>query len=287
VNPTAETTTKKTRRFQSSAVASPETTRRFTPGEPAPEPVVVHAVPHVFVIPAYNEERNLPRLFEDLESRPSLFTAGSRILIVDDGSQDDTCGVVERYDGPLPVTLVRMGRNQGPGAAFRAGFAEALSGCPDDALVITLEADTTSDLDALPAMLARAHAGVDLVLASWVMVKVSWVRRMLSEGSGKFVRAALGVDATTVSSFFRVYRASLLKEAAGHYGDDFIREPGFVCKAEVLAKVAALGARIEEIPVSLDTSLREGKSNMPIIKTTLTYWRMCARMRLARGELAA
>jgi dolichol-phosphate mannosyltransferase len=269
------------------AVTTPKHSRRFTPSGDAKDVLVAPAVPHVFVIPAYNEERNLPRLFADLETRPSLFPAGSRIVIVDDGSQDETCSVIERYDGPLPVELVRMGRNQGPGAAFRAGFTQALAGCPDDALVITLEADTTSDLDALPTMLARAHEGVDLVLASWVMVKVSWLRRMLSEGSGKFVRAALGVDATTVSSFFRVYRASLLKEAASHYGDDFIREPGFVCKAEVLAKVAALGARIEEIPVGLDTSLREGKSNMPIIKTTLTYWRMCARMRLARGELAA
>jgi dolichol-phosphate mannosyltransferase len=271
----------------SPALTTSSATRRFAPSEAPEDVLVAPAVPHVFVIPAYNEERNLPRLLADLESRPSLLTAGSRILIVDDGSRDDTCGVVERYDGPLPVTLVRLGHNQGPGAAFRAGFEEALSGCPDEALIITLEADTTSDLDALPDMIARAHAGVDLVLASWVMVKVSWMRRKLSEGSGRFVRAALGVDATTVSSFFRVYRASLLKAAAAHYGDDLIREPGFVCKAEVLAKVAALGARIEEIPVGLDTSRREGKSNMPIVKTTLTYWRMCARMRLARGELAA
>jgi dolichol-phosphate mannosyltransferase len=269
------------------AVTNPKQARRFAPSGDAAEVLVAPTVAHIFVIPAYNEERNLPRLFADLETRPSLFPAGSRILIVDDGSADETCAVVERYDGPLPVQLLRMGHNQGPGAAFRTGFAEALTDCPDDALIITLEADTTSDLDALPGMIARAHAGVDLVLASWVMVKVSWLRRMLSEGSGHFVRAALGVDATTVSSFFRVYRASLLKAAAEHYGDDLIREPGFVCKAEVLAKVAALGARIEEIPVDLDTSRREGKSNMPIIKTTFTYWRMCARMRLARGELAA
>jgi dolichol-phosphate mannosyltransferase len=242
--------------------------------------------PHLFVIPAYNEERNLPRLFADLEARPALFPPGSRIVIVDDGSRDRTCEVVEGYDGPLPLQLVRMGRNQGPGAAFRAGFSAALDGCPDDALVITLEADTTSDLDALPGMIERARNGADLVLASWVMVNVSRLRRMLSEGSGWFVRSALGVQATTVSSFFRVYRADLLQRASKHYGDGFIREPGFVCKAEVLAKVAALGARIEEVPVPLDTSRREGKSNMPIVKTTLTYWRMCARMR-RRGVQAA
>jgi dolichol-phosphate mannosyltransferase len=179
-----------------------------------------------------------------------------------------------------------MGRNQGPGAAFRAGFDSALETCSDDALIVTLEADTTNDLDALPMMLERAQEGADLVLASWVMVNVSRVRRMLSEGSGFFVRNALGVEATTVSSFFRVYRAGALRAAFDAHGPALIRERGFACKAEILAKMVALGARIDEVPVGLDSSRRDGKSNMPIVKTTLTYWRMCARQRLARGTIA-
>lgn len=272
--------------MKSNVVTDPEQLGRPAPSGGTPGIGRVAAVPHIFVIPAYNEERNLPRLFADLERRPALLPLGSRIIVVDDGSIDGTCAVVEGYRGPLPVELVRMHRNQGPGAAFRAGFARALSVCADNALVITLEADTTNDLDALPRMVSRAQGGVDLVLASWVMVRVSRLRRLLSRGSGRFVRAALGVDATTVSSFFRVYRAGLLRAAAERYGEDLIREPGFVCKAEVLAKVAAMGARIEEIPVELDTSRRDGKSNMPILKTTFTYWRMCARLRLS-GELAA
>jgi dolichol-phosphate mannosyltransferase len=259
------------------------TTATTNPGKPS---VLARAVPAVFVIPAYNEEQNLPRLFDDLESRPGLFTAGSRVLIVNDGSADDTAGIVARYDGPLPVELVDLERNQGPGAAFRAGFAAALADCADDALVITLEADTTSDLDALPSMIARAHEGADLVLASWVMVNVSPLRRILSERAGSFVRAALGVQATTVSSFFRVYRAELLRAAHSHYGADLIREPGFACKAEILAKLAALDARIEEVPVGLDSSRRVGKSKMPILRTMLAYWRMCLRQRRARGASA-
>jgi dolichol-phosphate mannosyltransferase len=244
---------------------------------------VAPLVTTVFVIPAFNEERNLPRLFADLESRPGLFSAASRIIIVDDGSKDATAQIAASYDGPLPIELLQLTRNQGPGAAFRAGFASALETCSDDALIVTLEADTTSDLDAVPMMLERAQEGADLVLASWVMVNVSRMRRMLSEGSGFFVRNALGVQATTVSSFFRVYRAAALRRAFDVHGDDLIRERGFACKAEILAKMAALGARIDEVPVGLDTSRRDGKSNMPIVKTTLTYWRMCARQRLARG----
>lgn len=242
--------------------------------------------PIVFVVPAYNEEENLPRLIEDLESRPQLFPPESRVLVVDDGSGDGTASVVEEYEGPLPLELIRLETNQGPGAAFRAGFAAALERCPDEALVVTLEADTTSDLDALPDMLERAAAGAELVLASWVMLNVSRLRRTLSEGAGFVVRRSLGLQATTVSSFFRVYRASILRSGFGRYGDELILERGFACKAEILAKLAGLGARIEEVPVGLDTSRRVGKSKMPILRTILAYWRMCARQRGVRATAA-
>jgi dolichol-phosphate mannosyltransferase len=252
--------------------AAPRSARPLAPG-----------TPNVFVIPAYNEEENLPRLFADLEARPALFPEESRVLIVDDGSQDATAELAEAYTGPLPVELIRLERNQGPGAAFRAGFEAALARCPGDALVVTLEADTTSDLDALPVMLERAAAGAELVLASWVMVNVSRLRRLLSEGAGFVVRRALGLEAKTVSSFFRVYRASVLRAGFARYGDELIRERGFACKAEILAKLVDLGACIEEVPVGLDTSRRVGKSKMPILRTILAYWRMCARQRGARA----
>jgi dolichol-phosphate mannosyltransferase len=246
-------------------------------------PILSASTPHLFVIPAFNEEANLPRLLRDLEARPSLFPPGSRVIVVDDGSEDSTALLADEYAGPLSVELVRLDRNQGPGAAFRAGFAAALTSCPDEALIVTLEADTTSDLDALPAMIERAAAGAELVLASWQMVNVSRKRRLLSNAAGFAVRHVLGVEAKTVSSFFRVYRASLLKDASEHFGNQLIREPGFACKAELLSKLARLGARIDEVPVALDTSRRVGESKMPIVKTILAYWRMMARHVVAVG----
>jgi dolichol-phosphate mannosyltransferase len=238
--------------------------------------------PILFVVPAFDEEQNLPRLIADLESRPALFPFGSRVIVVDDGSRDRTAEIAETYTGPLPLELVRLPENRGPGAAFRAGFSAALQHAPGEALIVTLEADTTSDLNALPSMLIQARAGADLVLASWVMDNVGWLRRMLSESAGVVVRRILDVDAHTVSSFFRVYRASCLRDAQARYGDDLIRERGFACKAELLAKLAGLGARIEEVPVGLDSSRRVGESKMPILRTVLGYWRMMARQRFHR-----
>jgi dolichol-phosphate mannosyltransferase len=247
--------------------------------------------PTLFVVPAFNEEANLPRLLDDLASRPDLFQPSSRLIIVDDGSSDGTADVAEQYSGPLRVELLKLGKNQGPGAAFRAGFASALDGSSDEAYVVTLEADTTSDLDALPEMIARAHAGADLVLASvhggGRMVNVGVVRRILSAGAGWVVRRALGVEAHTVSSFFRVYRASMLRLAADRYGDDLIREAGFACKAELLAKLTRLGARVQEVPVDLDGSRRVGESKMRVFPTLRAYGRLVLRGQLGKDAAPA
>jgi dolichol-phosphate mannosyltransferase len=160
-----------------------------------------------------------------------------------------------------------------------------LADCPDDAFVVTLEADTTSDLDALPAMLEQAICGAELVLASvhggGQMLNVSPMRRLLSVGAGVVVRFALGLDARTVSSFFRVYRVSVLRRAADRYGDDLIQESGFACMAEVLAKIAALGARVAEVPVDLDATRRVGTSRMKIMPTLRGYLRLMRRGRLS------
>jgi dolichol-phosphate mannosyltransferase len=241
----------------------------------------------LFVIPAFNEQENLPGLFADLAQASDLLDRRSRIFIVDDGSEDDTPALVEGYSGPLPVELVRLEENQGPGAAFRTGFSSALECADPDALIVTLEADTTSDLGALPQMLEEVHRGADVVLADWRMVGVSAHRRLLSAAAGWVVRKALGLEATTVSSFFRVYRASTLQDASTRYGDHLIRERGFACKAELLAKLSSMGARIVEVPVSLDWTRRNGESKMPVFKTMLAYWRMLFRERGAAEPVPA
>ena len=58
--------------------------------------------PILFVVPAFNEVDNLPRLFADLEAHCRPLPAGSRVIVVDDGSEDGTDLLVENYGGRCP-----------------------------------------------------------------------------------------------------------------------------------------------------------------------------------------
>jgi len=242
----------------------------------------------VFVIPAYNEEANVPRLLADLESRPDLWRGGGWVVLVDDGSTDDTIAAARAHDGDLPVEVLPLVRNQGPGKAFDRGFRRALTFAAEDELIVTLESDTTSDLDALEAMLAAARDGADVVLAchhgTGELANVSAHRRFLSRAASSVIRRGGGLDASTVSSFFRVYRAAVLHRGYEAYGDAFIRERGFACKAEILMKLSRLGITIAEVPVILDWSRREGESKMKVLPTMGGYARLMARHAVARAR---
>ena len=228
-----------------------------------------------FVVPAYNEEANILRLLDDFASRFDQLPVESKVIVVDDGSDDSTRELVSEYTGPIRVELVALPRNQGPGAAFRAGFAAALANCSDDGYIVTLEADTTSDLDALPEMFARVDAGADLVLAHWRMIDDQLAAAGFSarapdtsfdEGSDSTPRRSRPSTACTAPRSFVLRRRGT--------AIDLIQESGFACKAELLAKLTSMGARVDEVTVDLDWSRRNGESKMPVARTMLAYWRM-------------
>jgi dolichol-phosphate mannosyltransferase len=239
----------------------------------------------VIVVPAFNEEANVPNLMRDLATRPELWRDG-HIILVDDGSSDRTVEVARAHGRDLPLEVLEQVKNQGPGRAFDAGFRRALELAGEDDLIITMESDTTSDLDALEGMMFVAADGADIVLASHhkggELANVSRHRRFLSQAASSAIRRGAGLNASTVSSFFRVYRASILREGYAEHGEALIRERGFACKAELLIKLSRLGARVAEVPVTLDWAKREGESKMRVLPTMAGYARLMTRQVASR-----
>ena len=147
---------------------------------------------------------------------------------------------------------------------------------PQD-IVITLEADCTSDLSILSTMLTLNRLGYDLVLSSVYAQgggfdQTSFLRKFISATANFTFRFLFDVKVLTLSSFYRVYSVALLKRIQEKY-KVIIRESGFVCMLEILVKAIHSNARIIEVPMQLHSSKRIGKSNMKIVKTTFQYFR--------------
>jgi dolichol-phosphate mannosyltransferase len=233
-----------------------------------------------FVIPAYNEAENIPNLMADLA--PRARELGARIIFVDDGSSDGTSEAIEAHREDLHLAIVRHQVNRGLGTAINSGLRAALGESQDGDAIVTLEADNTSDLDDLPAMMAKFNGGADVVLASVYapggrIVGVAPWRLAASKAVSNTFRYAGGLkEIHTLSSLYRIYRAGTLRRAAETYGWLLVREPGFAANVELLLKLYNAGATVAEVPTVNDWSRRLGVSKMNTKRTVAAYGRLMA-----------
>jgi dolichol-phosphate mannosyltransferase len=226
-----------------------------------------------FVIPAYNERENIPRLMADLA--PVARELGARVIFVDDGSTDGTAEAIAEHSDSLHLAVVRHQVNRGLGTAINSGLRAALGESQDDDAIVMLEADNTSDLSDLPRMLERFQEGHDVVLASVyapggrILGVAPW-RLAASKAVSNAFRYAGGLrEIHTLSSLYRVYRAGTLRRASETYGYLLVREPGFAANVELLLKLYNAGASVAEVPTVNDWSRRLGTSKMSLRPTLL------------------
>jgi dolichol-phosphate mannosyltransferase len=239
-----------------------------------------------FVIPAYNEAENIPNLMADLA--PRARELGARIIFVDDGSKDGTYEAIQEHRDGLHMAVVRHPVNRGLGTAINSGLRAALGESQDGDAIVTLEADNTSDLDDLPAMLGQFNQGADVVLASVyapggrILGVAPW-RLAASKAVSNTFRYAGGLkDIHTLSSLYRIYRAGTLRRAAETYGWLLVREPGFAANVELLLKLYNAGAKVAEVPTVNDWSRRLGVSKMNLKPTVMAYGRLMAAQIVGR-----
>ncbi len=229
------------------------------------------------VLPAYNEEENLPGLLRQLEA---LQGSSLRVVVVDDGSTDGTAAVAEAWPGPLRPILVRHPRNLGLGRAMATGLRYVLERAGPEDVVVTLDADGSHLPEQIPQLVAALEAGADVAVASRYrpgarVLGVPVTRKLLSAGARWLLTVLFptrGLRDYTCG--FRAYRASLLRRAVERYGDRLVESQGFSVMAELLLKLRALEPRIREIPIVLRYDLKRGRSKLPALRTVLQYLRM-------------
>jgi glycosyltransferase involved in cell wall biosynthesis len=160
------------------------------------------------VIPVRNESPNITPLYDELTQVLGSYGRSYEIVVVDDGSTDDSfeqLAAIQERD--RRVRVIRFRRNFGQTAAFAAGFAFARG-----RYVVTADGDLQNDPKDIPAMVALIERGSDIVCGWRKDRKDTFItRRIPSMLANKVISWATGVALHDYGCSLKVFRAEIVK----------------------------------------------------------------------------
>lgn len=185
------------------------------------------------VIPAYRARHTLASVVHPLrEALPAV-----RVVIVDDGSEDETASIAEA----LADCTICLGRNRGKGAALRAGFESALRFGDD--IVLTLDADGQHDPSYAPILLrALEHCDIAIGQRARTGSTMPLRRRMTNALASMAIARVAGIQLEDTQSGFRAIRRQVLARVQAH-GDRYEFETDFLIRA------ARAGFRVSSVEI--------------------------------------
>jgi glycosyltransferase involved in cell wall biosynthesis len=190
------------------------------------------------ILPAHNEERNVRVALRQAQETLAATTLDYEIVVVDDGSADDTAGVVEREAIANPrVRLIRHPRNLGYGAALKSGLRAARN----EAIFFT-DADLQFDLSEF-SKLAPWLQTFDIVAGYRVRRRDNWGRRVNAWGWKILIRALFGLRVRDVDCAFKLFRRRVIDSIS-------VDSLGAFVNTEILLRAQRLGFTLKEIPVT-------------------------------------
>jgi glycosyltransferase involved in cell wall biosynthesis len=220
------------------------------------------------VIPAYNEERFIGKLLEQIKA-VDLSSMGieKQIVVVDDCSRDRTPEIVAGTQG---VRLLRMERNGGKGRAVRAGIAAATG----DYLIIQ-DADLEYDpQDYVPMLRALLDGRGDIVYGSRYLGRGRYPSQSMAAYLGGRSLSAVawlftGTYLTDTVTALKLFRRADLAELP-------LQTTGFELDHEITARMLARKRRIVEVPIRYFPRSREEGKKIGLrdwFIGTRTFWR--------------
>lgn len=197
------------------------------------------------IIPAYNEQETIARVIESLQEHVPEYD----VLVVDDGSRDETARIVRRYPD---VTLVRLPYNMGIGTTMQTGYLYAYRNGYD--IAVQCDADGQHPVHQMDRIVDRvANGDADMAIGSRYVSDTDYqpgvLRRLGKSLLSRLVDSVVGGGITDTTSGFRAMNRKVLEVFTRYYPDDYP-------EAEAIVILARNGLKPIEVPV--DMSQRQG-----------------------------
>jgi glycosyltransferase involved in cell wall biosynthesis len=205
------------------------------------------------VIPAHNEAESLPGLHAELDAALQALGQSYEIIVVDDGSRDDSLAVLKQLAHTDPhLVIVSLRRNFGQTAAFAAGFDQARG-----EVVITIDADGQNDPADIPLLLAKMAESYDIV-SGWRQNRREPLvtRKIPSRVANAIIAGNTGISLHDSGCSLKAYRYEVIKTVK-LYGDMHRFIPAFA---------SWMGVTVAEVPVK-DRPRKFGKSHVGFSRT--------------------
>jgi dolichyl-phosphate beta-glucosyltransferase len=198
------------------------------------------------IIPAYNEERRIVPTLARISTWLEEEDIHGEIVVVDDGSVDDTAGVVASAAKEFPVVrLVRNGRNRGKGYTVRNGVLEARG-----RYILFSDADLSTPIEEFMLFRPLLADGTDVVIGSRRMggaqieIPQPALRRLMGRVFNLLVRAVAVPDVRDSQCGFKCFSRDAARAVFR-----LQRIEGFAFDVEVLFLASRLGFSMREVPV--------------------------------------
>lgn len=207
------------------------------------------------IVPAYNEQATIGTVIGQLRSFLAPSGPIGEIVVVNDASTDLTGAVLAPLAEKGDIRLVTHPLNRGKGAAVRSGIAAATGDW-----ILFQDADLEYDPADIPALMAAARGGADIVYGSRFIAGndgATFLHIAANKSLSFFSRLLTGLPITDMETCYKLIRADLLKSLDLH-------EERFGIEPEITLKLARLakrdGLRYAEVPISYKPrSYAEGK----------------------------
>ncbi|MCC6159914.1 MAG: glycosyltransferase family 2 protein [Deltaproteobacteria bacterium] len=205
------------------------------------------------VIPAYNEAERLPATLDAIRAYAARSNDAIEVLVIDDGSRDDTSSVARAKGIDWPLLRVEHDeQNRGKGDAVRRGIELARG-----EIVLFFDADSSTPIEEIEKFRPHFDAGADIVIGSRALpdsdirVRQPWYRENMGRVFNVFVQAFVMRGVIDTQCGFKAFRREAARRICA-----LQRLAGFAFDVELLFIARKLGYQIREVPIVWQNSAK-------------------------------